>query len=108
MARFQFTADYDHRWPSRARTHYRADGGPEGDGTYIVRREVAERAEKAGKGTWLDKPATLPADGVKRKAADSVVRGDHAAGGNDTSGDQLEPGKRARRRPRVSKPRSAG
>jgi hypothetical protein len=100
MARFQFTRDYNHRWPSRAMTHFRADGGPDGDGTYTVKREVAERAD-GRYGTWLDKPATAPADGAERQPADGVDGRDSTPDGNDARGDELEPVRRSRRGPKL-------
>jgi hypothetical protein len=108
MARFKFSRDYNHRWPSRAMSQFRANGGPESDGTYTVKREVAETAEPLGYGTWLDKPDTTLADGAKRQPADDVDERNHAPHGNHAPGNELEPVRRTRGRPKVSVVPSAG
>lgn len=54
--RVLFHARYDHRWPSRAMTHF-----PEGwEGT--VKREVGERAVAKGKATLIRDRATPVSD----------------------------------------------
>ena len=58
--RFQFTAPFDYT-PSeepRIQIAYRPDGGAEGDGVYVVKREAGEAAQAAGKGMEIDAPAT--------------------------------------------------
>lgn len=91
MAWARFTANYDHRWPSRAVSAYRADGGVDGAGLYNVKAEVLASAIEAGKATKAGKPATSGADEPERKAADSVAVLDPAQGGDDAPGDELEP-----------------
>lgn len=47
----QFKADHDYT-PSgdpRVQIAFKADGGPHGDGTYVVKRECGEAAVAAGK-----------------------------------------------------------
>ena len=52
MPRVRFTADYDHRWPSRAITAYKEGwSGP-------VKREVAEAAIRKGKATEIGRHVT--------------------------------------------------
>lgn len=51
MSKVRFTADYDHRWPSRARTAFRK--GWEGR----VKREVADAAIAAGKAELIEPDA---------------------------------------------------
>lgn len=60
----KFTADYDHRWPSRAMTSYKA--GYEG----TVKREVGERAIAKGKATEVRKPDTSAGDAATSTNAD--------------------------------------
>lgn len=108
MARVRFSADYNHRWPSRAVSFFRTDGGPNGDGTYTVKREVAEAAVKAGVATKVREPAKQRTNGPERNPADSVDVRDHAAGGDDASGDELESVRRPRLGVRFPKPDSAG
>lgn len=52
MARWvEFTADYDHVWPSRAHTAYKAGM------ILFVRKEVAEAAISKGKARETEKPS---------------------------------------------------
>jgi len=104
----RFSSDYDHRWPSRAVSHYRVDGGVDGDGLYQVKREVLDAARAAGKATEAKKPAKAASDEPQRNPADSVADRDHAPVGDDAPGDELEPVRRPRLGIRVPKPDSAG
>lgn len=108
MARIQFNRDYNHRWPSRAVTHFRAEGGPSGDGTYTVKREVAQAAERAGKGTWLDKSDKPPADGSERETIDGMAVRDPAADRDDAPRDELESDAGTRGGDVLPEPDSAG
>lgn len=60
----RFTQDYDHRWPSRAVTAFKA--GWEG----AVRREVGEAAIAKGKATEAEKPAKPKSDAAPAQNAD--------------------------------------
>lgn len=60
----RFTAAYDHKWPSRAMTHFPA--GYEG----TVKREVGERAISKGKATEVRKPDTSAGDAAASTNAD--------------------------------------
>lgn len=60
----RFTSDYDHKWPSRAMTAYKA--GWEG----TVKREVGERAISKGKATEVRKPDTSAGDAAASTNAD--------------------------------------
>lgn len=60
----RFTQEYDHRWPSRAVTAYKA--GWEG----TVKREVGEAAISKGKATEAGKPAKPSSDAAAAKNAD--------------------------------------
>lgn len=62
--RVLFTADYDHRWSSRAVTAFKADWS----GT--VKREVAEAAIAKGKATALRRPAKQANDAAASENAD--------------------------------------
>ena len=62
--RVKFTANYDHRWPSRAVTAFKAGWF----GT--VRREVAEAAIAKGKATALRRPAKQANDAAASENAD--------------------------------------
>lgn len=67
-----FTADYDHRWPSRAVTAYKAGM------ILTVRRVVGEAAIGKGKATEITRRATPVSDAITNDGrADSLV-------GNDT------------------------
>ena len=57
--RIKFTADYDHRWPSRAVTAFKA----EWEGT--VKREVGESAISKGRATEIVRSATSAGDASK-------------------------------------------
>lgn len=70
--KIHFTADYDHRWPSRAITAYKAGM------TLTVRRVVGEAAISKGKATEIAHRATPVSDAITNDGrADSLV-------GNDT------------------------
>ncbi|MFK4794665.1 hypothetical protein [Sphingobium sp. ZW T5_29] len=60
----RFTADYDHKWPSRAMTAFKA--GYEG----TVKREVGERAISKGKATEVRNPDTAAGDAAASTNAD--------------------------------------
>lgn len=60
--RIKFTASYNHRWPSRAISHFRPDGGPKGDGIYTVKPEVAQAAVPKY-ATAVEEPAKRPSRG---------------------------------------------
>ena len=62
--RVKFTADYDHRWPSRAVTAFKA--GYEG----TVKREVGERAISKARATEVRKAAKLTSDAAASKSTD--------------------------------------
>lgn len=67
-----FTADYDHRWPSRAVTAYKAGM------ILTVRRVVGEAAIAKGRATEIARRATPVGDAITNDGrADSLV-------GNDT------------------------
>jgi hypothetical protein len=57
MPKIIFSADYDHRWPSRAITAYKAGWS----GT--VKREVSDAAIAKGKATEVERSAKVPSDG---------------------------------------------
>ena len=58
MAKITFTADYNHRWPSRAVTHFKTGW------TGTVKREVADAAIAKGKATEDVKPVKSEGDGA--------------------------------------------
>lgn len=91
MAWFRFTRAYDHRWPSRAMSHFRPDRGVDGNGLYNVRKEVAEAAATANKGTLARKPAKTASHAAERKTSDRVAGGDTPAERDDARPDELEP-----------------
>lgn len=91
MVWFRFTASFNHTWPSRAVSEYRPDRGVDGQGLYNVKREVADAAIAAGKGTEVAKPAKHAGDGAEREATDGLAGGDPAADGDHASPDELEP-----------------
>ena len=62
--RVRFAKDYDHRWPSRAVTAYKA--GFEG----AVKREVGEAAVAKGKATEVRNPAKPKGDAAAPTNAD--------------------------------------
>jgi hypothetical protein len=62
--RVRFTANYDHRWPSRAMTMFKAGWS----GT--VKREVADAAIAKGKATALRRPAKQAGDAAASENAD--------------------------------------
>ena len=67
----RFTADYDHRWPSRAVTAFKA--GWEG----TVKREVGDMAISKGKATEVGARATPASDASGNdERADGMVRRD--------------------------------
>lgn len=74
--RVKFTADYDHRWPSRAMTHFPA--GYEG----TVKREVGERAISKGRATEVKRRAKAKADAAPSSDA-NMGTGGSLAGRND-------------------------
>lgn len=74
--RVRFTADYDHKWPSRAMTFFPA--GYEG----TVKREVGERAIAKGRATEVKRRGKAEADGETPAITDSR-RGGRVAGSND-------------------------
>ena len=59
--RITFTADYNHRWPSRAVSHFRAGQ------SYTVKAEVRDAAIANGKATEATEPATRDSDGKKAR-----------------------------------------
>ena len=65
----RFTADYDHRWPSRAITAFKADY----EGT--VKREVGETAIAKGKATEVSARATPASDAGKVSGRSNAVGG---------------------------------
>lgn len=88
----RFLADYDHRWPSRAITAFKA--GYEG----TVKREVGEAAISKGKATEIDSRATPSSDATENDGRANRLGGGHIgspasarAGGNrgraDRNGD---------------------
>lgn len=83
----RFTADYDHRWPSRAITAFRA--GYEG----TVKREVGERAIAKRKATEVSAPAKPDSD-----ASGDNQRPD-ALGGGDTRPSDAGRARGVRRKP---------
>ncbi|CAM5513115.1 hypothetical protein ACFSUK_28770 [Sphingobium scionense] len=62
--RVKFNADYDHKWPSRAMTHFPA--GYEG----TVKREVGERAIAKGRATEVKRRGKAVADAAAPANAD--------------------------------------
>lgn len=77
----RFTADYDHRWPSRAVTAFKA--GYEG----TVKREVGERAISKGKATEIDRHATPAPDASGNDGrADSLGRGNNRSPDTGSAG----------------------
>lgn len=72
--RIKFTADYDHKWPSRAVTAFKA--GWEG----TVKREVGELAISKGKATEVATRATPASD-----ASENNGRADRLGGGDTRS-----------------------
>lgn len=91
MAWFRFNQQYDHRWPSRAMSHFRPDRGVDGNGLYNVRKEVAVAASAAKKGTLVRKPAKAADHAATGKTSESVAGGDPPAQRDDARADQLEP-----------------
>jgi hypothetical protein len=108
MAWARFSARYDHRWPSRAVTHFRPDRGVDGNGLYQVRREVLDAAKDAGKATEAKKPVKPAPDDAEREAADGLAGRDPAPNRDDASPNELEPDASDRRDDGVSAPAGAG
>ena len=63
MAWIRFTADYNHKWPSRAVSFFSCAKGVDGKGLYNVKRDVADAAIAKGVATMAAKPATPDSDG---------------------------------------------
>lgn len=74
MARVTFTRDYNHRWPSRAITAFKAGW------TGTVKAEVADAAQEKGAATRCTKPATRGGDERLPDSGRSgnLARQDHA------------------------------
>jgi hypothetical protein len=81
----KFSADYDHVWPSRAHTAFKAGM------TVFVRKDVAEAAFAAGKAAPAEKPGdsstvevyveddAAPSEAPDRSGSDAVAQSDDAA-----------------------------
>lgn len=90
MVWVRFSRNYDHRWPSRAISAYKADGGVDGHGLYAVKREVQAAAIEAERATKARAPAKGGSD-AENEAPENVVVSDPAADGNAARADKLEP-----------------
>lgn len=85
--RIIFTADYNHRWPSRAVTHFRAGT------TLTVKAEVRDAAIAKGKATDAEEPATRENSGQASRR-ESLGRVDGRGSRSDkrrVRGDELRP-----------------
>lgn len=91
MARVKFSKDYNHVWPSRAATFFRHDGGPEKDGVYTVKKEVAERAVPKYATVVTERAKRPVREEAVRQDADALAESDTPQGGDDARPDELQP-----------------